>query len=105
MFYFIKFHWKYFYFNFSEFVSDSALIPRKSTVKECRGDTIAYKSGYDANVKPYIYRCYCEEHCDWEKCRLAQAPDDCLIQTDIIWMWDSEKQYWVAQHSQGNIQY
>ena len=42
--------------------------------------------------------CFCSEpHCSWEKCRLSEPPDECLIGTGSIWLWDSQKNYWVAQ--------
>ena len=103
MLYFINVYWQYFYFNLSGFVSDSALIPRKPKDKDCREGTPPYLDDQDLTNGDYIYRCYCEEHCVWAKCRLVEAPDECLIGTNSIWMWDSQKQYWVAQVSNGNI--
>ena len=41
--------------------------------------------------------CFCEQHCSWEKCRLLEAPDDCLAGMNSKWRWDSRKLHWVAQ--------
>ena len=48
--------------------------------------------------------CYCEPHCRWDKCRLQEAPVECLIGTNSIWLWDSQEKYWVAQ-VQGTVNY
>ena len=42
-------------------------------------------------------KCFCEEHCSWDMCRLFEPPDMCLIEVKGRWIWDSEKGYWVAQ--------
>ena len=42
-------------------------------------------------------KCYCEDHCNWEVCRLHTPPNQCLEATNSTWVWDSEKMYYVAQ--------
>ena len=86
-----------FYFNFSESVLDSGLIPRKKSWE----DYCPYGKPTEFGLGKY--RCYCEDHCSWEICRLYEAPDECLIGTDSAWLWDSPKRIWVAQMLRGII--
>ena len=53
---------------------------------------------HDSNTRS----CSCEPHCSWDKCRLFQAPDDCLAGTRSIWLWDAQRKYWVAQEVKGS---
>ena len=41
--------------------------------------------------------CYCEDHCSWDKCVLVEKPDDCLDEATSQWIWDGNKNFWVAQ--------
>lgn len=47
--------------------------------------------------------CICEDHCSWDICRLHEAPEECLIGVDSRWVWDYQKEIWVAQVMQGTI--
>ena len=51
-------------------------------------------SGNDCN-RPQS--CFCEEHCSWETCRLADSPENCLNDVKSVWSWDVKKHFWVAQ--------
>ena len=67
------------------------LIPR-ATKGRCTGDTY---------YKDELGTCSCEEHCNWDSCRLTNPPKECLREIDSEWRWDYSKQYWVAQVIQG----
>ena len=100
---------------FSESVSKADLIPYLNgnyghgniDTNHCPG--MPWPQGmfrlYMPNNKLWHWMCYCEAHCRWDKCRLHEPPDECLIGTDSRWEWDSQKKYWVAQLLQGTINY
>ena len=67
------------------------LIPRATKVR-CPRDTY---------YKDELGTCSCEEHCNWDSCRLTNPPKECLREMDSEWRWDYTKQYWVAQVIQG----
>ena len=52
-----------------------------------------------------IETCFCEEHCSWERCRILDAPDDCLTSVNGKWKWNSKKIHWVAQITGMKYQY
>ena len=52
-----------------------------------------------------VKTCSCEEHCAWDLCRLAIPPDECLRGTGSQWQWDTFKNAWIAQITQGNELY
>ena len=65
-----------------------------------------YECPYD-RPRPQNYdsetpSCSCEPHCSWDKCRLYQAPEDCLAGTRSIWLWDVLRKNWVAQELKGS---
>ena len=72
------------------------LIPSKPDIG-CLGG----KTGYKCN--PIWHRCFetchCEDHCAWDKCRLTEPANECLIGTNSTWVWSSQNNYWVAQKS------
>ena len=43
-------------------------------------------------------RCFCENHCSWQKCTLNEKPDHCLVDQNTMWVWDPRNKYWVAQY-------
>lgn len=45
--------------------------------------------------------CSCEEHCNWDSCRLTDPPTDCLNGLNSEWKWDYIERAWVAQVIQG----
>ena len=46
-----------------------------------------------------ISTCFCEDHCSWHVCRLANPPMDCP--KVVSWQMDSTLNYWVAQDKIG----
>ena len=46
-----------------------------------------------------IDTCFCEDHCNWEICRLTNPPKDCLsrIAGGAVWLWNDNVDEWVAQ--------
>ena len=86
-----------FLLQFSDSVSYKVLIPQKP-VDGCPGGTsIKFLWADD------FYTCRCEDHCSWDKCCLHKPPGECLSGTESIWLWDSQKFYWVAQVIQGTL--
>lgn len=45
------------------------------------------------------HTCFCEDHCNWDTCRLHSPPYNCLsgINEQTVWAWDGVKSAWVAQ--------
>ena len=72
--------------------SQSELIPKRPT-EGCPVNTNGC-SGNDCNMPQ---SCFCEEHCSWETCRLADSPEKCLKGLNSFWSWDTKKLFWVAQ--------
>ena len=43
-------------------------------------------------------RCYCEDHCSWERCKLTEKPNDsCVPTAQSKWDWDTENDFWVLK--------
>ena len=74
------------HFLVNEYNLDINLIPRSPQV--------GCKVGY---TRSKFGTCSCEEHCNWDLCRLVDPPRDCLRNTNSIWQWDDRKIAWVAQ--------
>ena len=84
---------------FQESTSDSTLVPRRFDGRygyECPNDRPKVQN-HDFG---YTF-CSCEPYCSWDKCRLLRAPDDCLTGTRSTWLWDVQRNYWVAQEQTG----
>ena len=45
--------------------------------------------------------CSCEEHCNWDACRLTDPPEKCLGGLYSKWYWDYNRRFWVAQVIKG----
>ena len=45
--------------------------------------------------------CSCEEHCNWDSCRLTDPPMKCLEELYSSWYWDYIRGFWVAQVIRG----
>ena len=73
------------------------LIPRKPDIG-CMGKTTEYSC--NPNWHGCIETCICEDHCGWDKCRLTEPANECLVGTSSAWKWDSQNNYWVAQKIQ-----
>lgn len=69
-----------------------AIIPKRPK-SGCPTNTYGC-SGDDCNN---VENCFCEEHCSWKKCRLVNAPKNCLRDVKSNWSWDKKKRFWVAQ--------
>ena len=39
--------------------------------------------------------CYCEDRCNWERCKLSQPPKECLRNTNST--WQQEDNHWTAR--------
>ena len=89
------------------YLKDSAsyekLVPRLQVSGTCPEGASSYVRLLEGSTYNTITACYCEDHCGWEKCRLYEPPNECLIDRDSIWVWDSQKNYWVAQVVEGII--
>ena len=57
--------------------------------------------GCTGNDCSHPEKCFCEEHCSWDKCRLFGNPTNCLKKSG--WIWDSVQHFWVAQVGEGKI--
>ena len=42
-------------------------------------------------------KCFCEEYCSWDSCRLLDYPKDCVRAVNSFWSWDTKRRIWVAQ--------
>ena len=84
-------------FLVKEYDLDVNLIPRSPP----NGCKVAKKR---SKLGTFAQTCSCEEHCNWDLCRLVAPPIDCLRGTNSMWQWDDRKVAWVAQTVQnGNI--
>ena len=54
-----------------------------------------------SHYKEELDTCSCEEHCNWDSCRLTDPPKDCLLEIGSKWHWDYIEEAWVAQVMQG----
>ena len=45
--------------------------------------------------------CSCDEHCNWDSCRLTVPPKECLLDIKSKWDWDYLVGAWAAQVIQG----
>lgn len=72
---------------------DVDLVPRSNAL-DCPNNN-PYKSDLET--------CSCEDHCAWDRCRLADAPAECIEGIHSEWKWDYVRNVWVAQVIQGNI--
>ena len=86
---------------FVEYLPADALIPLPDG-KKCPKDT-QYKENKVG--RDLVKTCSCEEHCAWDLCRLAIPPDECLCGSGSQWQWDTFKNAWIAQITQGNDLY
>ena len=59
--------------------------------------------GCTGNDCSHPEKCFCEEHCSWDKCRLFKYPTNCLKNVRSGWIWDSVQNFWVAQVGEGKI--
>ena len=65
-----------------------AIIPKRPQLG-CPTNTYGC-SGDDCND---VQNCFCEEHCSWKKCRLVNAPENCLKDVKSNWSWDKKKRF------------
>ena len=68
----------------------------------CPTGTLGYKYTYTDDSGSLIdagSTCMCEEHCAWDRCHLVKPPTKCLFGTGIVWKWNAENVYWVAQYT------
>ena len=53
--------------------------------------------GCPINTIDGIDTCFCEDHCSWNKCRLAKPPNKCLENTVFEWKWNLVENHWTAK--------
>ena len=85
---------------FLELLSDSLLITSLWLSRE-DGYECPYNKPMTQNHDSGYASCTCESHCSWHKCRLFQAPNECLAGTRSVWFWDVQRGYWVGQEVKG----
>ena len=56
-------------------------------------------SGCPPSTFKGIDTCFCEDHCNWEICRLTNPPLGCLsrMEAEVFWLWDNNENAWAAQ--------
>ena len=74
-----------------DYILDISLMPRASN-DECEV-TAAYRTRFGV--------CSCNDHCSWDACRLSEPPEECLLNKNSEWKWDSLKNAYVAQIIEG----
>ena len=60
-------------------------------------------NGCPSNTHRWGVSCCCGDKCCWDNCRLKNPPESCLNSLEgTKWMWDPNKERWVAQKSKIN---
>ena len=54
-------------------------------------------SGCPSGTYDGMDTCFCEDHCSWNKCRLAKPPNKCLENTVFEWKWNLVENHWTAK--------
>ena len=70
----------------------------------CPENTIDYHANCSTSAVSScekLEKCFCEDHCSWDKCYLLEPPQRCLSgsKEESEWFWDSGNNYWVAQRN------
>ena len=75
------------------------MISKKYIDEDMEGTIIAPRptNGCPINTIDGIDTCFCEDHCSWNKCRLAKPPIQCLGNTVYEWKWNSAGNHWTAK--------
>ena len=68
---------------------DVNLIPR-SSMNDCPKDS-SFRARFGV--------CTCNDHCSWDLCRTAVAPNDCLKGTNSTWKWDHKQTAWESKYA------
>ena len=72
----------------NDYSLDVSLLPR-TFVNDCP---------INSNYRARFGTCSCDKHCSWDLCRASIPLIGCLLRTESMWMFDSLKNAWVAQH-------